>query len=106
MTTKLEILLRPKNEFKTRNDIAIHVLNPNFDKILSAIKDALKDNFPRIVIYSDSGWMTRMNVKKNSTFTKLLKAFDGIADVRAGMIEYRFGQYQGDGFQLYFNEDN
>ena len=104
MRQKLEIIIKPVSEFRQPSVKvpAMHSLEPNYDKLLSLIDDALKDNFETIVIYTKRGFFTRSNIFKNSTWTRLRRDLD--ADVKAGMIQRRFGQYLGDGFTIYFND--
>lgn len=49
---KLEILIKPVTEFGTRQDVAIHSKEPDYNELLNLIDDALKSGFPRIVIYT------------------------------------------------------
>ncbi|MFN3454039.1 MAG: hypothetical protein ACK41T_03700 [Pseudobdellovibrio sp.] len=97
---KIEILLKPTSEFGTLNNIAIHSLNPSYDKILQLIAEAEKDNFTQIVVYSDINFSSRTNIHNGmSTWSRLIRDLD--ADVRAGMIERKYGQVLGQGFTIY-----
>jgi len=105
---KLEILYRPIGEWTLRNDVAIHVLEPSFDKLMQHIDDALKDSFPRIVVYvRNYGFQSgRFNIKASqSTWNKLRRTFEDVADVRCGEVGYKHGHSDGDGFEIYFNEE-
>lgn len=100
---KLEILFKPVSEFRNRNDIALHSLEPSYSKILSLIEDALKDQFPRIVVYTTRGFWSRSNIKNGmSTWARLIRDLGEDADVRAGEVGYKHGHSDGDGFTIYF----
>lgn len=102
---KLEILYRPLSEFGSRSDIAIHTKQPSYSELLESIDQALKDMFPRIVVYveSVSFHSGRYNIKASqSTWSRLIRDLGETADVRCGVIQEMFGQYKGDGFEIYF----
>ena len=103
MKQKLEIIFKPTDQFRSNSVSvpAMHSLEPTYDKLLSLIDDALKDNFQLIVVYTKRGFHSRSNIFTNSTWNRLRRDLN--ADVRAGMVERRFGQYLGDGFTIYFN---
>jgi hypothetical protein len=97
---KLEILIKDISEFRTRNDVAIHLANPTYNELLGAVQVAERDLFPRIVIYVSGHKEVRMSniFASNSTWNKLRR---DLGDVRYGMIERRFGQVDGQGFTIY-----
>lgn len=102
---KLEILIRPVSEFRTRNDIALHSLEPSYDKLLELCSQAEKDMFPRIVIYTKRGFASRTNIKNGmSTWSRLIRDY-AFADVRAGEVGFKHGTSDGDGFTIYFEND-
>jgi len=98
---KLEILLKPADQWKTSTDIAIHLKEPTYSEILDGIDTARKGMFPRVVIYSKVGFDSRSNIKHwNSTWSKLIKDFPDW-DIRAGEVGFRHGTSDGDGFTIY-----
>lgn len=102
---KIQIMIRSKSEFRKRNDIALHSLDPSFDKIVELIQDAEKDLFPLIVIYIDKNLDQMSNLKGNSTLNRLRKIF---GDVRYGEVTANAGPRScwgiGTGFTLYLKE--
>ena len=101
---KLEILLKPLEQFGTRNDVAIHLKNPSYSELIDSIEQAVKDMFPRIVVYSKISFWSRSNIKNGmSTWAKLIRDIDG--DVRAGEVGFKHGRSDGDGFEIYLNVD-
>jgi hypothetical protein len=103
MKQKLEILIKPASEFRLRNDIAIHSLEPSYEHLLGLVDDALKDNFGRIVIYTKRGFWSRSNIKSGmSTWSRLIRDLGDNADVRAGEVGYKHGNSDGSGFTIYF----
>lgn len=103
-SVKLEIMYKPIEQFGKRNDVALHSLDPSYDKLLELINDALKDMFPRIVIYSNKkNFGTISNIKNGaSTWCKLIRDLGEDADVRAGEVGFKHGHSDGDGFTIYF----
>lgn len=102
---KIEILIKTPAEFNTRNDIALHSLEPSYNKLIELIEEAQKDNFPRIVIYTKRSFWTRSNIKNGkSTWSRLNRDLGEDADVRAGEVGYKHGRSDGDGFTLYLKE--
>jgi hypothetical protein len=99
---KLQILCRPTSEFRARNDVAIHLLEPTQVELLDAIEAADKDLFPMIVMYTDR-LDSRSNVFNGmSTWNQLRKMF---GDVRFGEVGNNYGRSFvsiGVGFQIYF----
>ena len=96
---KLQIMIRPVSEFRTRNEIAIHVLEPTFNELIDCIEQAEKDMFPMIVLYSDK--TSFGSLKGNSLWNKLRKVF---SDVRYGEVTASVGPSCwgiGTGFTLY-----
>jgi hypothetical protein len=103
-TYKLEIMFKPINEFGQRNDIAIHIKEPTYSELMAAIDTATKDLFPRIVVYSKSGFWSRCNIKNGmSTWSRLIRDFDD-ADIRAGEVGFKHGRSNGDGITMYLKE--
>lgn len=100
MKQKIEIVIKSVEQYGKIEAQGIHSLEPSYSKILELIDEALKDNFETIYIYSKRGFSSRTNIFKNSTWNRLRRDLN--ADVRAGMIQRRFGQYLGDGFTIYF----
>lgn len=100
---KLEILFKSTREFRQRNDVAIHILEPTFQEIVDAIERAERDMFPRIVVYSDRSKWGRFNIKASqSTWCKLIRLYGETADVRCGEVGYKHGRSDGDGFTIYY----
>jgi hypothetical protein len=104
--TKLEILYKPTSEYGTRSDVAIHALKPSYQELLGHIDTALKDMFPRIVVYCDTPNVCggpQFNIKASmSTWSRLRRDLE--ADVRCGEVGFRHGRSDGDGFTVYFAE--
>jgi hypothetical protein len=104
---KIEILYRSVGEFGKRSDVAIHALNPTYGELLQHIDQALKDMFPRIVVYVSDPYVLsapRFNIHASqSTWNRLMRDLGDSADVRCGMIQHQFGQVQGEGFEVYFD---
>ena len=98
---KLEILIKPEHEFKTRSDIAIHAFKPTYNELLDHIEVATRDNFDLIVIYSNNKESMQNIFASQSTWNKLRRDF---GDVRYGEVKYSHGRSLGDGFTIYFEE--
>lgn len=98
---RIEILIRPKAEFRTRNDIAIHALSPTYAELVDHVQQAEKNMFKLIVIYTDKGESMHNIFNGNSTWNKLRRDF---GDVRYGEVGYQHGRSLGGGFKIYLNE--
>lgn len=98
MTSKIEILIRPKSEYGTRSDVAIHSQKPSVSKLCSHIDDALKNGFNRVVIYSNRKDSMHNIFNGRSTWNQLIRVY---GDVRYGEVGFSYGRSVGDGFTIY-----
>lgn len=104
MRNLLQILIRPESEFRTRKDVAIHMLNPTVSELLDAIDVAERDMFDWIIIYVPPKRREKMSniFASNSLWNQLRRSF---GDVRYGEVGVNHGRSfvsKGDGFQIYF----
>lgn len=102
--TRLDIILKPMDAMVKIQDSAIYLTEPTDGEVFNAIETALKDNFKRIYIFTDKSWNEESDLDNGESLWNQLQANIN-ADVRAGMIQGKFGQYIGDGFTLYFEEE-
>jgi hypothetical protein len=103
MSNKIQILIRDEAEFRQRNDIAIHLLNPTLHELLDAVNTAERDLFQWIVIYVPSKRRSSLHniFASQSLWNKLRRC---LGDVRFGEVGDNWGRSfvsKGEGFTIY-----